>query len=1122
MMVLFISQSEKKAIKTTQQILDAFANRIGDSTWQTVITKEGLNMVQKLLRKNASKNMSVSCHWHRSRHTSELLWIVGNKNKFDEEGNIPVNITKRNILSHYQEENWYFMPMIQSLSAVAALLHDLGKASSYFQDKLKKQNKKADPYRHELVSALLVQGMYLYYLSQGRDLFSVLATGEFPDFEEIIPFCRNKEQEAKLQYRPFKDNSSVILCCILWLILTHHRLPLPLNELGEKATNNTFSEGAPTLISLFSYITTGLTYRRYQEDEKIFKDELEHCFLFLSDMSKFSEDWKKELKKWSGRLVEISEQILECSDNGSLRMVLKYARLSLMLGDHFYSSLNSDLEWNTESPLYANTNPKRQGCFKQKLDEHLRGVQKYALKVSHYLPFIECNMQYTDIIKELKGGSADRFAWQDKAYDAIKKFKMSNQDFDGAFILNMAGTGCGKTTANAKIASVLGNESGKLRFTLALGLRTLTLQTGDEYRKRLRLSDEDMAVVIGSSSIQFMHDLDKKIDDKNERECREDCSGSESTNNLFDYDTYYEGELPTDGFATLFNNSKATKMLYAPVVCCTIDHMMSATECCRGGQYMVPFMRLMSSDLVIDEVDDFTGNDLKAIGRLVYLCGALGRRIVLSSATLPPEIATAFFFSYKEGYRTYCSLRKKRPNIMLAWVSEYECKTAPYICDSYVQKKFYEMHCKFTNDQALRIRNKDTTKLGRIYECPLENTFINKIDIRNSYFDNILQAALILHKNHHVIDVKTNKEISFGAIRIANIDPCVAITKYLCKCNLPDDTEIRVMTYHSRQTLLLRHEQERYLDSLLKRNNELAESPNILNDSIVRNHIDTSQSKKILFIVICTPIEEVGRDHDYDWAVIEPSSWRSIIQMAGRVNRHRSQNIDKPNVLIMQYNYKCFIVEDRKKNAGKNELYYINPGYERDNPSMKSHNLKELLKNWDGRIDPAERLVNNENTANQMAKYEHAVIKEELFNKNQPDSMLNYPSNFWDLTAIAQNLSSFRKGAPSTELILIKKELDDDFASFCIRDRDNQWVNVEMANGIVKRTREDMTNYNGRMWLHKSYSSTVDNYSNISGLDEAIVMERFGKLNLPYYGNSITWYYSDLFGMYREKDFEND
>ncbi|ERT61680.1 hypothetical protein HMPREF1250_2270 [Megasphaera vaginalis (ex Srinivasan et al. 2021)] len=42
MMVIFTSQSDKKAIKTTARILDAFANRIGKETWQTVITAEGL------------------------------------------------------------------------------------------------------------------------------------------------------------------------------------------------------------------------------------------------------------------------------------------------------------------------------------------------------------------------------------------------------------------------------------------------------------------------------------------------------------------------------------------------------------------------------------------------------------------------------------------------------------------------------------------------------------------------------------------------------------------------------------------------------------------------------------------------------------------------------------------------------------------------------------------------------------------------------------------------------------------------------------------------------------------------------------------------------------------------
>lgn len=38
MMVTFVSQCEKKAFARSRRVLDAFAERIGDSTWQTVIT----------------------------------------------------------------------------------------------------------------------------------------------------------------------------------------------------------------------------------------------------------------------------------------------------------------------------------------------------------------------------------------------------------------------------------------------------------------------------------------------------------------------------------------------------------------------------------------------------------------------------------------------------------------------------------------------------------------------------------------------------------------------------------------------------------------------------------------------------------------------------------------------------------------------------------------------------------------------------------------------------------------------------------------------------------------------------------------------------------------------------
>ena len=86
MMVTFVSQCEKKALPRTRRVLDAFANRIGDNTWQTVITKEGLEAVKKLLRKTASKSTAVSCHWIRSRSRSDFLWVVGNKNKFGFDG----------------------------------------------------------------------------------------------------------------------------------------------------------------------------------------------------------------------------------------------------------------------------------------------------------------------------------------------------------------------------------------------------------------------------------------------------------------------------------------------------------------------------------------------------------------------------------------------------------------------------------------------------------------------------------------------------------------------------------------------------------------------------------------------------------------------------------------------------------------------------------------------------------------------------------------------------------------------------------------------------------------------------------------------------------------------------
>ena len=170
MMVTFISQCEKKALKKSRRVLDAFANRIGDNTWQTVITEEGLNTVKKMLRQTATKSTAVSCHWIRSRSRSQFLWVVGNKSKFDENGVVPVNYTDRTIfigdieimpdkifantkgqrLDHHLFAVGYLAykivkrltPENQNLAKavyIAGCWHDIGKIDPAFQDWLSKK-----------------------------------------------------------------------------------------------------------------------------------------------------------------------------------------------------------------------------------------------------------------------------------------------------------------------------------------------------------------------------------------------------------------------------------------------------------------------------------------------------------------------------------------------------------------------------------------------------------------------------------------------------------------------------------------------------------------------------------------------------------------------------------------------------------------------------------------------------------------------------------------------------------------------------------------------------------------------------------------------------------------------
>jgi CRISPR-associated endonuclease/helicase Cas3 len=1116
MMVIFTSRSEKKTLYTVRRILDSFADRIGNDTWKTVITAEGLLTVKTLLRKNATKSMAVSCHWIRSRSRSELVWIVGNRDKFNEEGIVPVNSTLKNITHGEWENGWRYLPVIKSLAAVAGLLHDWGKSSDLFQQKLRNKSFEADPFRHEWISCKLMEALVIYSGvldtdSRWLELFAE-NTLDIPQIESIAAQHSGEDSIGKLISLP------PIASVLVWLILSHHRVPNIEKNKYENTSKETFWEMLHSIDASWGYENTHIE----KEDAK-----WDLCFTFHRGiLFGNAAVWLKNIKKWSERLLSQQQIIIdimaEPEFKKSFRLVLEYARLCLMLGDHYSSSLpkvtdSKKISQWAKNELWANTD---QNGVKQYLEEHLVNVSHQALKIAHQLPVFYNNMEKAYDVKFLKKKGPIQFRWQDHVVEKIKVFRKDHENNQAYFIVNMASTGCGKTIANAKIMQAISDDEKSLRYILALGLRTLTLQTGDEYRERIGLDASELAVLIGSSAIKELHEQEKheepSISGVIEELLAEDLDYIDtcSDNQTAFLDIFFNGK---NG-----NVSKNKAFLYKPVLVATIDHMMGATETTRGGRYILPFLRLMSSDLVIDEIDDFDKKDLIAIARLVHLAGMFGRNAVLSSATIPPDLAEGMYRAYVEGLACYNSffIEPKSCNVIL--------------CDEFKSKidnikgrnpeAYQKLHNGFIEKRIKCLEREPVRRKGYIVECMLSEDMDaksnkNSLSLKETYFDTIRSTIEKLHDANYVVDKQTGKKISFGVVRVANIQPCVALSLYFMRCTWTDGYAIHMMTYHSRQILLLRHEQEQYLDAVLKRKYESA-VPVDFTDPVIRKHIDAAKGDNVIFFVVATPVEEIGRDHDFDWALVEPSSYRSIIQLAGRILRHRKINhaVNTYNMAIMQYNIKGL--------QGKKQAFNC-PGYEQGKYYLASHNLKDIVDevSLEKRIDAVLRIkkASRLDPQHKLIDLEHSVMQDFNSTTEQgPQCLHGWIQEYWWLTALPQCFNRFRESyAEDIKLYACYDEGTIDFCEYtaeeCVKRTD--FFGIHAYKKITNEMGE-------RLWIVRDYISSLK--KQVKPEDERpfeVIMKymslRFGELTIPDpKGKNIKWQYSDQLGLFKEENSE--
>ena len=665
----------------------------------------------------------------------------------------------------------------------------------------------------------------------------------------------------------------------------------------------------------------------------------------------------------------------------------------------------------------------------------------------------------------------------------------------------------------------LADEKLGCRFSVALGLRTLTLQTGDALKQRLHLTDDDLAVLIGSVAVQQLHDISKQALQA-ELATSNSATGSESLADPIAEHLYvsYEGSLYDGRLKDWLNSSpKLNQLVSAPVLVSTIDHLMPATEGVRGGKQIAPMLRLLTADLVLDEPDDFDTADLPALCRLVNWAGMLGARVLFSSATLPPVLVCALFEAYRTGREHFNAVnadgRSQLP-VICGWFDEFTAVKAE--CAD--KKQLMQQHTLFVEKRVKALATQPVLRKASLLKVTANSK--NSDLIISQLADLIQQSICQLHSQHHQV-APTGQKVSIGLVRMANINPMVAVAKQLLQMAVPADCHIHYCVYHSQYPLAVRSAIEQKLDAALTRYNtealwQQAEISHALAQYPQGNH---------LFVVLATSVAEVGRDHDYDWAIAEPSSMRSLIQLAGRIQRHRQLPASSDNLLILSQNFKALkAITDRH---GVPLPAYCRPGFERDDLRLESHDLKDVLSaEYFQKISALPRIVQPKLVPSKLHSdlvvFEHLALLQSLF--PEPDKWpsrsrdwpKDYAARWWDhhatWSAELQRRKPFRKSSPDEPYCLVLSEEDDEPVFTRINDAVWPLEYIEAENFITESWQPTQGNY---AWFTLDASSVYQQHAEQMGLTLEEVSKQFGEIRLRVKQNAEKWHYHPVLGIFQ-------
>ena len=885
--IIAVCRSEKKSRDRVARVLDRYFWRIGDRTWRGKATNACLDRVARELRKRATRNTAVVLHEIRSSSESRKPLIrVGSRHAFSEEGVVPVS-------SHPADfkRGSAIKDKARSGGAtigIAALFHDLGKATNLFQAKLHRAIKggepEADAVRHELLSAAAWDD--LFGETKDADIQSALLdlTPEAVDeaCKRVRPLLQNTHRYPENRLKlSFLNRAGSLSHLIGLLILTHHRL----------------ASGDNSHLAL-------LAERHVRTASPLNRD----ADLAIAPGTPFWHEcwWLKALRIEAGCL---RPDIAQSSADIALRA-------SLMFADHVGSAKKTP---NQTIPDHLANTTRKDGVKgpvpADSLSRHVKRVYRYSrfsYEMTHALrdryPALNESVLPIDIAFP-EPSINPRFSWQGQAAQTARAICKEREG--GFFAAILAGTGTGKTRGAPTIlaGAALGDtipERRYLRVSLGLGLRVLATQSAKEYVEDLGFRDEDVSVMIGDPPLEFHNPLREEalvgVDE-----------GSESLVSLPEWlrvehataGVPEEGEaseanwlrglsLDTDRGLPAFleqvlegagkHAGAGRRLLQSPIMVGTIDHLMGVAAPV-SSRFLLQSLRLMTSDLILDEIDQYDGEDLAAIGRLIFQAGAAGRRVIIMSATLTPDIAEALHLAYSKGWADHARANSTSSHVNLL------------LCGDTLNSVFTNLLDEGISDLLDQCR---ASILGGIRVAPAlrRGQILPSCDSWVELVEQVDQGCSTLH-DFNAVEIEGFR-ISVGMVRMTRISHTTALAVQMRSGGLGDRFRVLVCL-HSQMPRLHRA----YIETLLKRAltrkgaDPEAGVRGLCHAQAVFKRASEMDVRDIEIIIVTSPVIETGNDLDFDYAILDPISTRSIIQAAGRVRRHRPAQGDHPNVLIL-------------------------------------------------------------------------------------------------------------------------------------------------------------------------------------------------------------------------------